>query len=181
MALSLIIQRSLTPQMGGLVCSGIPGRFVPDWVAVLKRNQWPIWCGILNYPLDAIRGHYEAALRHHKGDIDLLVELGSYLFMNSKFGEAKSVFNESKTTEASGYDKNEVRQYWTDSKNKKILFTGKVKKIIGHLGYVIAIPGNFKASFYRTYADLSKLKENDAVKFYVSFNAYGPFARLIEY
>ncbi len=47
MALSLIIQRRLTPQMGGLVCSGIPGRFAPDWVADLKRNQWPVWTGIL--------------------------------------------------------------------------------------------------------------------------------------
>ena len=48
MALSLIIQRRLTPQMGGLVCSGITGRFAPDWVADLKRNQWPIWGGIAN-------------------------------------------------------------------------------------------------------------------------------------
>jgi|SRR5271157_2157429 len=47
MALSLIIQRRLTPQMGGLVCSGIAGRFAPDWVADLKRNQWPVWTGIL--------------------------------------------------------------------------------------------------------------------------------------
>jgi len=38
MALSLIIQRRLTPQMGGLVCSGIPGRFAPEWVADLERN-----------------------------------------------------------------------------------------------------------------------------------------------
>ena len=47
MALSLIIQRRLTPQMGGLVCSGIPGRFAPEGVADLKRNQWPIWCRIV--------------------------------------------------------------------------------------------------------------------------------------
>lgn len=47
MALSLIIQRRLTPQIGGLICSGIPGRFAPEWVADLKRNQWPFWCGIL--------------------------------------------------------------------------------------------------------------------------------------
>jgi hypothetical protein len=47
MALSLIIQRRLTPQMGGLVCSGITGRFAPDWVADLDRNQWPVWTGIL--------------------------------------------------------------------------------------------------------------------------------------
>ena len=46
MALSLIIQRRLTPPMGGLICSGRPGRFAPDWVADLKRNQWPIWRGI---------------------------------------------------------------------------------------------------------------------------------------
>jgi hypothetical protein len=42
MALSLIIQRRLTPQTSGLICSGIPGRFVPDWVADLKWNQWPV-------------------------------------------------------------------------------------------------------------------------------------------
>ena len=35
--------------MGGLVCSGIPGRFAPDWVADLKRNQWPVWTGILRF------------------------------------------------------------------------------------------------------------------------------------
>jgi hypothetical protein len=42
MALSLIIQRRLTPQTSGLICSGIPGRFVSDWVADLNRNQWPV-------------------------------------------------------------------------------------------------------------------------------------------
>ena len=47
MALSLIIQRRLTPQMGGLVCSGIAGRFAPDWVADFNRIQWPVWTGIL--------------------------------------------------------------------------------------------------------------------------------------
>jgi len=38
MALSLIIQRRLTPQMGGLVCSGIAGRFETESVADLVRN-----------------------------------------------------------------------------------------------------------------------------------------------
>jgi hypothetical protein len=48
MALSLIIQRRLTPQTGGMVCSGIAGQFEMDWVADLKRNQWPVWTDILN-------------------------------------------------------------------------------------------------------------------------------------
>ena len=48
MALSLIIQRRLTPpQMGGLVCSGIAGRFAPDWVADLVRNTQATWYKII--------------------------------------------------------------------------------------------------------------------------------------
>ena len=38
MALSLIIQRRLAPQMGGLVCSGLGGRFETESVADLVRN-----------------------------------------------------------------------------------------------------------------------------------------------
>ena len=38
MALSLIIQRRLTPQMSGLICSGIPGRFETESVAVFVQN-----------------------------------------------------------------------------------------------------------------------------------------------
>ena len=34
---------------------GIPGRFAPEGVADLKRNQWPIWCRIVT------------CHQHHKG------------------------------------------------------------------------------------------------------------------
>jgi hypothetical protein len=142
-------------------------------LARIKRNN--------KYSLEAIKGHYDAAIRHHRGDIDLLIELGSYLFMNGKLGEANSVFNESKTLEASGVEKYKIRISWTDENNKKILFSGKVNNISGHLGYIMAIPENFQTCFTRTYRDLSKLKQNDSVKFHVGFNAYGSIARLIEY
>lgn len=142
-------------------------------LARIKRNN--------SYTLESVRGHYEAAIRHNKGDIDLLVELGSYLFINGKFPEARSVFDKSKKLEASGYDKHQERYFWTDKNNEKKLFSGKVKEIYGSLGFVIAIPDNFEACYYRTYADLSKLKNNDLVKFYVGFNAHGSVARFIEY
>ena len=44
MALSLIIQRCLTPQMGGLVCSGIAGRFETESVAGLDRHTQSGYC-----------------------------------------------------------------------------------------------------------------------------------------
>jgi Tfp pilus assembly protein PilF len=33
----------------------------------------------------SIKGHYEAAIRHHKGDVGLVVELGAYLFSSGAF------------------------------------------------------------------------------------------------
>jgi Tfp pilus assembly protein PilF len=45
---------------------------------------------------ESIKGHYEAALRHHKGDLDLQVELGSFLFMNGKYSEARAVFSKAR-------------------------------------------------------------------------------------
>lgn len=134
-----------------------------------------------NVPLEAVRGHYEAAIRHHRGDLALLVELGSYLFMNHRFPEAKSIFNDSKSLNVPGYDKYQIREYWLDKDNNKVLFSGKVGRIAGHLAFIIAIPDNFEACIYRTYADQSKLKINDPVKFHVGFNAHGAVARLTEY
>jgi len=35
------------------VCSGITGRFQPEWVAGLDRNQWQVWAGICRLPFQS--------------------------------------------------------------------------------------------------------------------------------
>ncbi len=130
-------------------------------------------------PLDSVKGHYEAAIRNHRGDIDIMVELAAYLFMNGKKPEANTIFNDTRQLPIASYEKQKPRQSWRNDKHQNILFSGQIKRIVGASAHVIAIPQNFEAFFYRTSDALAKLKERDSVKFYVSFNAYGPVAKII--
>lgn len=140
-------------------------------VARLKRAR--------GEPLDAVKGYYDGAIRHRKGDIDLMIELAAYLFINKRLSEASVIFNQTRNFAIPGYEKRRIRECWKDGANQNIIFSGKVKKIVGAAAYAIAVPDNFEAFFYRTIASLSKLKEGDQIKFWVGFNAYGPTAKII--
>lgn len=131
-------------------------------------------------PIDAVKGFYEAAIRHQKGDINLLVELGAFLFMNKKYFEANEIFNQARQLQITGYEKHKIREIWTDTEDDKIIFSGKVKAIEGAAAFAIAIPENFEAFFFKTTANLLELKKNDPIKFWVGFNAWGAVAKIIQ-
>ncbi len=133
---------------------------------------------ILSYPVEGIKGNYEAAIRHKKGDLNLLIEYGAFLFMSSMLPEAKVAFAEAKTLSLPSATKNRAIEWWKDDKGKKI-FSGRIKSIRGVSGWALAIPQNFEAFFWRNVSQISKLNEGDAIKFYVGFNAHGPYAHII--
>lgn len=129
--------------------------------------------------LEAVKGHYEAAIRHNKGDVALLVELGAYLFMNRKYAEARSVFSQASDLAVNSQERRRTREWWKDSDGKRTVFSGKVKAIRGSTARTIAIPEGFEAFFWRTRSQLSNLREGDPVTFTVGFNAQGPTADIL--
>lgn len=140
-------------------------------IARLKRE--------LGDPIAAVKGHYEAAIRHHKGDVGLMVELGAYLFINGLYSEANGIFSQARNLPVIASERNKQRERWKDSTGNEIIFSGKVKSIRGAMAIAIAIPGNFEASFFRTHTKLSDLRMGDPIRFSVRFNAYGPVARIV--
>ena len=137
-------------------------------IAQLLRNQ--------NGNINAVRGHYEAAIRHHKGDISIVVELGAYLFTKGAFDDANKVFGSLKDLPMSAQERNQMRDLWRDPNGKPLVFEGKVKRIAGARGTVVAIPDNFEASFWRS-TGTSLLREGNDVQFSVGFSSQGAFAR----
>ena len=55
-------------------------------------------------------------------------------------------------------------------------FEGKVKRLAGAIGVVVAVPENFEAFYWRT-TGTSLLREGDDVRFTVGFNSQGAVAR----
>ena len=125
-----------------------------------------------------MKGHYEAAIRHNKGDVDLLVELGAYLFMNRRYADANSVFAQAKETAPNSQERRRIRERWKTSDGHRVLFSGRVKSVQGSAAYVVAIPEGFEAFFWKTRPELSGLREGDPVDFAVGFNAYGAVAHI---
>jgi tetratricopeptide (TPR) repeat protein len=125
-----------------------------------------------------VRGHYEAALRHHKGDVNLVVEYGAYLFMQGLYEDAKKEFESLANLTISSQDRNRSRESWRGPDNSMVVFVGKIVKITGAKGTVLAIPQNFEALFWRSTAT-SLYREGDEVRFTVAFNAYGASARVL--
>ncbi len=132
----------------------------------------------LNAPLESVRGHYEAAIRHHKGDVGLVVELGAYLFSKGAYEEAKRVFETVRNLSLSGQERTRIREIWKDKSNNPIVFEGKVGRLAGGIGFVIAIPDNFEAFFWRS-TGTSLLREGNSVEFTIAFNAQGAVAKNI--
>lgn len=133
----------------------------------------------LNAPLKSVRGHYDAAIRHHKGDLGLVVELGAYLFTSGEYDEASKVFETIRNLSISGQERTQIREHWRAGDNKLITFEGKIKRLAGARGTVIAIPQNFEAFFWRS-TGTSLLREGNDVQFTVGFNAMGAVARNLQ-
>jgi tetratricopeptide (TPR) repeat protein len=133
---------------------------------------------ILNAPLESVRGHYEAAIRHHKGDVGLAVELAAYLFSRGAYEEARRVFETVRNLSLSGQERTRIREVWKDKDSNLKVFDGKVGRLAGGIGFIVAIPDNFEAFFWRT-TGTSLLHEGDNVEFTVAFNAQGAVARSI--
>jgi len=141
-------------------------------IARLQKN--------LDKPFDAIKGHYEAAIRHNKGDLSLMVELGAYLFINSRYEDAEEIFKETRNLPSSIKEKWKIREWWKDRNDNKQRFTGKVNSIKGGIAFAIAIPQNFHARFSRNDALVSDIIEGTSISFHVGFNVFGPSAQNID-
>jgi tetratricopeptide (TPR) repeat protein len=139
-------------------------------IARLKRS--------LDDDMEAVKGHYEAAVRHNKGDTDLLVEFGAYLFMNRNYADAERIFKEACECAPNSQERRKIRARWKNSDGQRILFSGKVKSVRGTVAYATAIPEGFDAFFWKTSPELAKLREGDPIDFAVGFNADGAFAHV---
>jgi len=129
--------------------------------------------------IEAVKGHYEAAIRHHKGDVSLMIELGAYLFMNGMYTNARVLFSEARDLPISSFEKQKIREWWKDMQENELIFQGKVSSIRGLTAYAISIPGNFEVFFWRSRSNLSDLREGDPIGFKVGFNAYGSVAHIL--
>jgi hypothetical protein len=131
---------------------------------------------VLGKPVEAIKGHYEAAIRNRKGDVALAVELGAYLFINGRSSEAAVVFSQAKDLPVPAYEKRRIREWWRDERGQRRVFTGRVKSIRSGTAVALAVPENFDAFFWRTRSELSGLRVGDDISFDVGFNAHGAIA-----
>jgi hypothetical protein len=134
---------------------------------------------LLGDPIDAVKGHYEAAVRHNKGDVGLLVELGAYLFMNRRYPEANIAFSQASTLAVNSQERRKIRERWKERDGNRAVFAGKVKSIRGSGARAVAIPEGFEAFFWRARPELSTLREGDPINFSVGFNAYGAVAHIV--
>lgn len=130
----------------------------------------------LGHPTQAVRGYYDAALRHNQGDPDLIAEYGAFLMTVGELEAANEVFEQGHRLRIPTAEKNRYRRYWHDENSQRKVFSGKVKDIQGGVGFVIAIPENFRAMYWRTSAYAADLKQGNSVKFIVGFTAQGPRA-----
>lgn len=124
----------------------------------------------------AIKGHYEAAIRHRQGDLRLTVEYAAYLFEKGEYSEAARLFSLARDYRVPNHRKRQPLFHWCDEDGSTRVFTGRVRRLRGATGYVLAVPQNFEAFFWRTKNELDSLREGDTVKFTVRFSAFGPSA-----
>ena len=71
---------------------------------------------------NSVRGHYEAAIRHHKGDVGLVVELGAYLLTKGAYEDANKVFGTLRDRSLSAQERNQMRDIWRDNNGKPLVF-----------------------------------------------------------
>lgn len=130
----------------------------------------------------AIRGHYEAARRQQKGDINLAIEYGAFLFTRDFRQKAAEVFNETQNLNLSSNEKRFLREWWCiDETQKRKNFSGVVKSTKGAVVTIIAIPENFETTCWQpSFGKSQLLRVNDKVIFQVAFNAFGAQARILQ-
>jgi Flp pilus assembly protein TadD len=134
---------------------------------------------ILKQDENAIAGNYEASIRNNRGDLQLLVEYASYLFMTNKRKESSVIFKSARDLQIPSNIKNKISEWWKDDNGELIIFDGKVLKIIGVRGWIKAIPSGFESFYWRNQSNsIFELKEGAHVKYTVGFNSYGPTARI---
>jgi tetratricopeptide (TPR) repeat protein len=124
-------------------------------------------------PLSSVRGHYEAAIRHNKGDINLAVEYGAYIFKCGLYNDSKAIFHLAAQSSVSIQKKRQIQQLWKDENRNNVRFSGKINEIKGAMGFIISVPENFEASFWRNKGNLINLREGQPVEFSIGFNAFG--------
>jgi tetratricopeptide (TPR) repeat protein len=130
--------------------------------------------------VESVRGHYEAAIRYKRGDVALMVELAAFLFTSGLYDEARDIFAQTKELQLTGFERSRLREHWRDGSGRDVVFSGRVRAIRGAAAFVLAIPQNFEAFFWRTRSRLQNLREGDSVQFVLGFNALGPTARIVE-
>jgi tetratricopeptide (TPR) repeat protein len=128
--------------------------------------------------VDAIRGHYDAAIRHRKGDVALLVEAAAFLYMQGLREDARGYFDQVRQLRINGVQKRTIRERWRTGTGAEKIFNGRVASIRGASAWVMAVPENFEAMFWRETPELLDLKVGDIVDFTVGFNGHGPLARV---
>jgi uncharacterized repeat protein (TIGR01451 family) len=143
------------------------------WLARLRQQE----SGNIN--IAVIKGNYEAALRHHKGDVGLMVEYAAFLFMQMQLEDAKVQFQAVKSLTIAAQEKRRVRGQWKDQDGIPKIFTGKVQPFKGPRGMVLSIPENFEASFWRGALGTRVVREGETVRFTVNFTGNGPEARIL--
>ena len=132
----------------------------------------------LGFPPMGIKGNYEAAIRHNRSDLSLMVELGAFLFISGESGAANKIFNEANNMPMASRDKHRVLDWWLDTDSSRHMFEGEVLEAEGPHGMVMAIPENFSAFFFRT-KELYKLRVGQKAKFNIGFSARGPIASIL--
>jgi tetratricopeptide (TPR) repeat protein len=140
------------------------------WLARLRQHT--------GGEINAIKGNYQAAIRHHKGDLGLMVEYAAFLFKSLLLDEAKAAFHDVSALSMSSQDRRRVRDRWLDADGSPVVFTGKIQPFKGAKGVILAVPENFEVSFWRTFEPTKGLREGESVRFQVGFTANGPEAKI---
>jgi len=130
----------------------------------------------LNRPVASVKGHYQTAIRHRRGDINLLVEYGAFLFEHGEINESTSVFNEARALPISATERKLHRRHWKGPDGRRRTFTGRIRAIRGGVATLQAIPDNFEVTFWMNNERFSSFRVGQNLPFMVAYNAYGPNA-----
>jgi len=130
--------------------------------------------------VDLVTEHYEAAIRNNKKAVGLYVELAGYLFKNGEYKKARHLFIRADQLPVSSQAKHKIYNWFTDEEGNRREFLGRVESMAGAGAFVLAVPENFEAFFWRRTGDTARLVKGDEIKFYVGFNCRGAVAEIIE-
>jgi tetratricopeptide (TPR) repeat protein len=129
-----------------------------------------------NESLSSVQGHYEAAIRHNKSDLRLLVEYASFLFKKGLVKESSEYFNKAYTLTVTQQERTRFRNHWKDETGRHKVFTGTVKSFQGMSGLLTSIPENFDVFFWKNQILSAGIFEKSLVTFNVAFVSRGPIA-----